>query len=87
MKQAADVFACDDPVGQVIKFRHGEGPFTIIGVVNNIHFRSLQHQIDPVIYRHASSWKGQFFTVTIDPELKKEALSFLSETQRAVWKW
>ncbi len=76
---AAGVLAFDDPIGQVIKFRHGEGPFTIIGVVKNIHFRSLQHQIEPVIYRYASSWKSQFFAVKIDPELKEEALYFLDD--------
>jgi putative ABC transport system permease protein len=67
-------------VGQSIRFRHGEGPFTIVGVVKDIHFRSLQHQIEPVIYRNSANWKSQFFAVKIDPDRRKEALEFLSES-------
>lgn len=77
---AAEKFGFLDPIGQVIKFRHGEGPFTIIGVTKNIHFRSLQHQIEPVIYRHASNWKSQFIAAKIDASMSKEAIAFLSES-------
>jgi putative ABC transport system permease protein len=77
-KTAARNLGFENPVGQLIKFRHGEGPFTIIGVVKDIHFRSLQHQIEPVVYRYASNWKSQFFATKIDPEEKKVALEFLS---------
>lgn len=76
---AAEKFGFQNPIGEVIKFRHGEGPFTIIGVVKDIHFRSLQHQIEPVIYRHSSNWKSQFIAAKIDPSMKIEAIAFLSE--------
>ena len=76
---AVKIFGFQNPIGQTIKFRHGEGPFTIIGVTKNIHFRPLQHQIEPVIYRHASYWKSQFISAKIDPSLRQEAITFLSE--------
>ncbi|MCG8310427.1 MAG: ABC transporter permease [Cytophagales bacterium] len=76
---AARSFGFEDPVGKAIRFRHGEGPFTIIGVLKDIHFMSLQNEIKPVIYRHASAWKSQFIAAKINPSMREEALSFLEK--------
>jgi putative ABC transport system permease protein len=68
-----------NPIGKRVWFKHGEN-YKIVGVVDDIHFRSLQHKIEPVVYRYSSGHKGQYLTIRYNPANQKELLSFLQNT-------
>jgi putative ABC transport system permease protein len=68
-----------NPIGKRVWFKHGEN-YVIVGVVDDIHFRSLQYKIEPVVYRYSSGYKGQYLTLRYDPEKQKELLSYLQNT-------
>jgi putative ABC transport system permease protein len=70
----------DTALGKQFKYVHGDGPFTVIGVVKDIHFKSLQNKIEPLIYRFATEkYQMGFLSVRIRPENITEALPFLRE--------
>jgi putative ABC transport system permease protein len=71
-------------VGKHIRYAHGEGPFTIIGVLQDTHFRSLQHQIDPVIYRYASSYQMQHLSIRISTQNTNQSISFIRDTWQRI---
>ena len=74
----------DTALGKTIKYVHGGGPFTVIGVVKDIHFKSLQTAIEPLIYRFATEkYEIGFLSLRIRPEHTTKALPFLREQ----WKY
>ncbi len=64
-------FGIEDPIGKIFNYR------TIIGVVQNFHFRSLHHKIEPAIMPlstgHWSLW------VRIHPENVPGTIAFIKE--------
>ncbi len=70
------------PIGKQFRYVHGDGPFTVIGVVNDIHFRSLQTQIEPEIYRLAAgAYQKGFISVRIREGNIPQAMAVL----RGAW--
>jgi len=45
--------------------------------VNDIHFQSLQHRIQPVVYRYAAGYRVRFMTVRYDHAREEEVHHFL----------
>ncbi|WP_370089915.1 FtsX-like permease family protein [Ekhidna sp.] len=61
----------DDPqvaVGTTFEFR--EKPYTIRGVVEDFHFRSLHHPIEPMMYYYQEDSRCIALKLTIDDQLK-----------------
>lgn len=82
---AARLSGWDDPVGKRFRYVHGEGPFTVIGVVRDAHIRSLRHPIEPVIYRSAREHHmARFVSVRIRGDGTEESLARLEEKWQAV---
>jgi putative ABC transport system permease protein len=68
------------PIGKQFRYVHGEGPFTVVGVVKDIHFQSLQTPIEPQIYRFAAgAYQMGFISLRIRPDAAAKAIASLRE--------
>jgi putative ABC transport system permease protein len=73
-----------DPIGK--RFHKGfggakKGEFvTIIGVLKDIHFQSLHHEIHPMIIRPLTGWEGFYTSVRVRPENLSETIGLIEET-------
>ena len=57
--------------------------FTIIGVMKNFHFKSLHHQIGPlIVHLYGPEGRGRYVSVRIHSENIRETLTFLENTWR-----
>ena len=79
---AARRLGLSSPVGKQFRYVHGDGPFTIIGVVNDIHFRSLQTQIEPEIYRLV---EGPYQMGFISVRIREGDIPLATATLRGAW--
>ena len=76
-----------DPVGKQI-VAIGPTPdrsltFTIIGVMKNFHFKSLHHQIGPlIVHLYGPEGRGRYVSVRIHSENIRETMTFLEHTWR-----
>ncbi len=71
----------DNPIGKRIRFKHEEEPVTIIGVIKDINFKSLQTQIEPVVYRFTgSNWLAGYVTLRLDEKYYSQTIKFIKET-------
>ncbi len=67
-------------VGKTITFAHGDGPFKIIGVVKDIHFKSLQNKIEPMVTRYAGyGYLQNFLSVRVSSLNIANTISYLKE--------
>ena len=69
-------FGIEDPVGKTIKYS-GSKNRTIIGVVQNFHFRSLHHKVAPAVLP-LSTYTGRLL-VRIRPENVPGTIAFIKE--------
>ena len=53
-EKAVEILGFDNPIGKKIKFQGSEG--LVGGVVKNFHFRSLHHEIDPLVFFKNEDW-------------------------------
>ncbi len=83
-RTAAALLGYSDPVGESINFKHGEGPYTIIGVIDDFHEQSLQYAIEPQIYRYAEDWKAQYLSFRVDVSHQQEAINALKQEWKQV---
>ena len=65
-------------IGKKIRYVHG-GEFTVIGVVRDIHFKSLKTKVEPIIYEHIRDYCHDFFSVRIRPNYNNTALEFIKQ--------
>ena len=71
----------DNPIGKKLRFKHEEEPVTIIGVIKDINIRSLQTQIEPVVYRYTgANWLAGYMTLRIDQKYYSHTIKFMKET-------
>ena len=57
--------------------------FTIIGVMKNFHFKSLHHQINPlIVHLYGPEGRGRYVSVRIHSENIRETMTFLENTWR-----
>jgi putative ABC transport system permease protein len=74
-----------DPVGKQIEAIRPNRTinFTIIGVMKNFHFKSLHHQIDPlIVHLYGPEGRGRYVSVRIHSENIRETMTFLESTWR-----
>ncbi len=82
---AARKFGWNDPVGKQLRFKHERDPYTIVGVLKDINFRSLQANIEPVVYRYAgANWLVNYLTVRADRGHYSQTLEFLKTTWKTL---
>jgi putative ABC transport system permease protein len=75
---AAHKFGWDNPVGKQLRFKHEKDPVTVVGVLNDINFKSLQSPIEPVVYRYAGeNWLAGYLTLRIDPGYSAQTIKIL----------
>jgi putative ABC transport system permease protein len=80
-ESAARKLGWDNPIGKRLRFKHEEEPVTIIGVIKDINFRSLQTQIEPVVYRFTgSNWLAGYVTLRLDEKDYPQTIKFIKET-------
>ena len=73
-------FGMEDPVGKTIK--KGLQDRTIIGVVQNFHFRSLHHEVEPTVLS-LGTYTGRLW-VRIRPENVPGTIAFIKEQWKKV---
>ena len=78
---AAHKFGWDNPVGKLLRFKHEKDPVTVVGVLKDINFKSLQSPIEPAIYRYAGeNWLAGYLTLRIDPAYSAQIIKILKTT-------
>ena len=75
-ESAAKSFGWKDPIGKQFKFTFYPSPITVIGVVNNFHFRSLQNKIEPLIITEAGGHIN-FITARINSKNIQNSITYL----------
>ena len=56
---------------------------TIIGVMKNFHFKSLHHQINPlIVYLYGPEGRGRYVSARVQSENIRETMAFLENTWR-----
>lgn len=66
--------------GKSIRFHYDPSPIAVTGLVKDIHINSLQHAIEPVVYRYEDNNFPGFITFRLNPNKKKETLTLLKST-------
>jgi putative ABC transport system permease protein len=74
-----------DPVGkQIVAIAPNPDrslTFTIIGVMKNFHYKSLHHQINPlIVHLYGPEGRGRYVSVRIHSENIKETMIFIEDT-------
>ena len=71
----------DDPVGKQIRFKHEQESVTVVGILKDINFRSLQNPIEPVVYRYAGeNWLAGYLTIRVDHSNYLKTINFIKTT-------
>jgi putative ABC transport system permease protein len=60
----------DDPVGQQVFGFFDDTVRTVVGMVNDIHFKSLHESVPPVIYRSGDGFPSYFYRLVLKIESK-----------------
>jgi len=76
-----------DPIGkQIVAIAPNpdrSSTFTIIGVMKNFHYKSLHHQINPlIVHLYGPKGRGRYVSVRIQSENIRETMGFLENTWR-----
>jgi putative ABC transport system permease protein len=78
---AALKFGWDNPIGKKARFKHEEQSFTIIGVLKDINFKSLQINIEQQVYRYAgANWLINYITIRADRNNYLQSVKFIKTT-------
>jgi putative ABC transport system permease protein len=77
---AAKKLGWSDPIGKKLRFKHEEEPLTVVGVLKDINFRSMQTQIEPVVYRYTgANWLAGYVTLRIDERYHSQTIKMIKE--------
>jgi|WetSurMetagenome_2_1015567.scaffolds.fasta_scaffold05457_3 putative ABC transport system permease protein len=78
---AAGKLGWDNPIGKKLRFKHEEESVTVIGVLKDINIRSMQTQIEPVVYRYTGlNWLAGYVTIRIDQNYYSQTIKLIRET-------
>jgi putative ABC transport system permease protein len=78
---AARKLGWDNPIGKKLQFKHEEESVTVIGVLKDINIRSMQTQIEPVVYRYTgANWLAGYVTLRIDHRYYSQTIKLIKET-------
>ena len=75
---AAKMFGWENPIGKKFKFAFDKNYFTVIGVVNDFHFRSLQNKIEPLVFIECWGLKN-FVTARIQTNDVQKSITYLRQ--------
>jgi len=83
-ESAAREMGITDPIGKQITFPDPSSPkFTVIGVVRDFHFQSLQHPIRPmIIHKYNSRGAGRYLSVRVKDMGVPTTLQFIENSWR-----
>jgi putative ABC transport system permease protein len=80
-EMAALKFGWDDPVGKRLRFKHEQEFLTVVGVLKDFNFKSLQSPVEPVVYRYAGeNWLAGYLTMRVNKNNYSQTLKFLRTT-------
>ncbi len=75
---AAKILGWKNPIGKRFNFAFDPNLFTVIGVVNDFHFRSLQNKIEPLIF--IECWgKKNFVTARVRSNDIQKSIAYLKQ--------
>jgi putative ABC transport system permease protein len=74
---AVELLGLTDPVGS--RITDNDRMYTVVGVLKDFHFKSLHHEISPVVYIGNPGDRAGFLSVRIRPENISGTLSFLEQ--------
>jgi putative ABC transport system permease protein len=81
---AAKKLGWNDPIGKKLRFKHEAEPLTVVGVLKDINFRSMQTQIEPVVYRYTgANWLAGYVTLRVDEQYHSQTIKMIKETWEA----
>jgi putative ABC transport system permease protein len=81
-EMAALKFGWDNPVGKQLRFKHEKESVTVVGMLKDFNFKSLQSPIEPVVYRYAGeNWLAGYLTVRINRSNYLQTIKFI----RTIW--
>ena len=81
-RAAVDAFGISSPekaVGKIIESGYGGKHLQVIGVTENVHYRGLQYEVEPLVM----GWLPEMFdsmTLTVDTKNVDETLAFAKKT-------
>ena len=75
---AAKMLGWENPIGKRFHFAFDPNPFTVIGVVNDFHFRSLQNRIEPLVFIECWGLK-HFVTARIRSNDVQKSIAYLKQ--------
>lgn len=75
---AAKMLGWENPIGKRFHFAIDPEPFTVIGVVNDFHFRSLQNKIEPLVFIECWGPK-HFVTARIRSNDIQKSIAYLKQ--------
>jgi putative ABC transport system permease protein len=79
-EEAMKILGWNSCIGKQIDYRQGGGPYQVIGVIADLHIKSLKNALEPIVYRYAGDdWNTAFLTVRILPSKKMETITFLKK--------
>lgn len=74
-------FGWDEPIGKKLRFKHENESVTVVGILKDINFKSLQTLVEPVVYRYAGeNWLADYITIRIDHRYFSQAIKFINTT-------
>jgi putative ABC transport system permease protein len=77
---AARKLGWEDPIGKKLRFKHEEESVTVIGVLKDINIRSMQTQIEPVVYRYTgANWLAGYVTLRIDKRYYSQTIKMIKK--------
>jgi putative ABC transport system permease protein len=75
---AAKMFGWKNPIGKQFHFAFDPNLFTVIGVVNDFHFRSMQSKIEPLVFIECWGHKN-FVTARIRSDGTPQSIAYLRQ--------
>ena len=80
-EMAAHNFGWENPVGKHLRFKHEQEPVTVVGVLRDFNFKSLQSPVEPVVYRYAGkNWLAGYLTIRLNHNNYLQTIKFLRIT-------
>jgi putative ABC transport system permease protein len=77
---AAKKLGWENPVGKKIRFKHEEEFVTIVGVLKDINIRSMQTQLEPMVYRYTGeNWFAGYVTLRADQHYYSQTIKFVNQ--------
>ncbi|QNL48095.1 ABC transporter permease [Olivibacter sp. SDN3] len=82
---AVKAFGWSDPIGKLIKQKGGGGNATVIGVMKDFHYNSLDRPIEPLVHWYGGKLgANNYLSIRIDPRQRNKVMSDLEGMFRKI---